>query len=156
MNTFVKGLLITTLGIGMVLPAVADASFKQRKNHKLDQRIEQGVSSGELTRKELRKLRNKQRDIRHMRREFLRDGWLTQWERRKLAKARKRLSKQVYRLKHNDRRVRYGYRSSRQYLGSYPRWDLHYYDSDRDRRHHYRHDYSHNYGHDYRRHRRYR
>jgi hypothetical protein len=140
MNTLVKSLLITTLGIGTALPAVADASFRQHNGHKLDNRIEQGVRSGELTRKEARTLRREQREIRRMRRDFLSDGRLSKWERRTLAKARKQLSKRVYRLKHNDRRVRYGYRPGRQQSRSYPLFGLHYYDSNRDRPHSYRHD----------------
>jgi hypothetical protein len=159
MNTFVKSLLIATLGIGMVLPAAADASSRH-KGHKLDNRIEQGIRSGELTRKEASKLRRKQREIRHMRRDFLSDGWLSKQERRKLAKANERLSKKVYSLKHNDRRAHYRSRSLRQYPRSYPLFGLHYNDSSRDRQRHYRHDYSHDYSHDYRPqhrdHRRYR
>jgi hypothetical protein len=151
MNTLVKSLVIAALGIGMALPAAADASFRQHKGQNLDNRIEQGVRSGELTRKEVRKLRRERREIRQMRRDFLSDGRLSTWERRTLARAKKRLSRHVYRLKHNDRRVRYGYRPWRQHPRSYPFFGLYYYDSNRDRRHHYRHDYSHDYRHDYRR-----
>ena len=66
-------------------------------------RIRDGWRNGDLTRKELKRLRKDQRKIARMDRRFGRDGHYTKRERRKLNKALDRASHRVYRAKHNRR-----------------------------------------------------
>ena len=67
------------------------------------ERIRDGVASGELTRKEARKLRKQQRRINRMEDRFGADGHYTWREKRRLDRALDKASKRIYRGKHNDR-----------------------------------------------------
>ena len=69
-------------------------------------RIHEGRKSGELSRKEFKRLRGDQKKIARMDSRFGSDGRYTKRERRKLNKALNRSSKRVYRAKHNDRAAR--------------------------------------------------
>lgn len=81
----------------------------ERRLDRQDMRIENGVESGELTRKETKRLRKQHRRIKRLKRDFLRDGRLSRDDRHTLMNKLDRASKRIYRLKHNDR-----YRKSRQ------------------------------------------
>ncbi|MDJ0739346.1 MAG: hypothetical protein QNJ91_06495 [Gammaproteobacteria bacterium] len=102
---------IPLLGM-LAFPAVADrydSDFGHRLEQRLDRqhyRIKQGVRSGELTRKEAKRLRRQQRHIAKLERRFYRDGYLDHHERRALRRKLNAASDRIYRLKHNDR-VRY-------------------------------------------------
>lgn len=76
--------------------------FEQRLDRQ-HLRIKQGVRSGELTRKEARRLRKQQRHIARLESRFLRDGYLNRHERRTLRRKLDAASDRIYRLKHNDR-----------------------------------------------------
>ncbi len=134
MKIFSKGLLVAVLGLGMALPAVADAGYNRDRDRSYNQhkRIEEGIRSGELTREEVRILRREQRKIGQMRRDFLRDGRITKWERKVLVNNLNRASKHIYRLRRNNQRAYYRYRPQHRYssplLGQYSS------DSDRFRR----------------------
>jgi septal ring factor EnvC (AmiA/AmiB activator) len=65
-------------------------------------RIEQGVSSGELTRKETKYLKREQRRLHKKVRKFSRDGRLSSKERRKLTAGLDRASDNIYSFKHNE------------------------------------------------------
>lgn len=80
----------------------ADNRFEQRLDRQ-QWRIEQGIRSGELTRKEAKRLRKQQRHIAKMERKFERDGRLDRYERRTLRRELDDASARIYRLKHNDR-----------------------------------------------------
>jgi len=66
-------------------------------------RVRHGWKDGEITRKELKRLRKDRRKIARMDRRFGRDGHYTRHERRKLNKAMDRASQRIYRAKHNHR-----------------------------------------------------
>jgi hypothetical protein len=75
---------------------VANARQENQK-----ERIEQGVKSGELTRKEAAKLRAEQRAIRAEKRMAKADGKVTAAERAKLRRDQNRASRDIYRQKHD-------------------------------------------------------
>lgn len=65
------------------------------------ERIQQGVRSGELTRRETARARADQRDIRQLERAYKSDGELTRGERRDLTREQNQASRQIYRDKHD-------------------------------------------------------
>jgi hypothetical protein len=65
------------------------------------ERIQQGVRSGELTRRETAKARDDQRDIRQLERAYKSDGELTRGERRDLSHEQNQAGRQLYRDKHD-------------------------------------------------------
>jgi len=71
------------------------------RQHRQNERIEQGVRSGQLTRKEAKSLRSEQRSVRHEERKDKADGKLTATERRGLYGDQKQSSKDIYAAKHN-------------------------------------------------------
>ncbi len=95
----------------MTMPAAANAQrgwqpIAQRQGN-LDQRIEQGVRSGSLTRPEARRLTNDLRQLSRLESRY-RAGGLNQWERRDLDRRYDALSARVRFDKHDrqDRRYR--------------------------------------------------
>jgi hypothetical protein len=84
-------------------------TIQQRKDNQQD-RIAQGVQSGQLTAGETKNLENKQAGInkeeRNMRSED--DGHLTAADRAKLNRQQNRMSNQIYRDKHNAATAHYG------------------------------------------------
>jgi hypothetical protein len=105
------GLVVIPLLAALSTPALADRGYRddyraQHFDQRFDRqhwRIKQGVKSGELTRKEARKLRKQQRRIDRLERRFSSDGYLDRRERRVLRKKQNRASERIYRYKHNDR-----------------------------------------------------
>ncbi|MDJ0720700.1 MAG: hypothetical protein QNJ04_03680 [Desulfobacterales bacterium] len=93
--------------VAMVFALVtADAAMAGRaKNRQVNQqkRIHQGVQSGELTKREARRLQKEQRHINRAKKRALSDGELTRKERIRLEKKQDRASRHIYRGKHNDR-----------------------------------------------------
>ena len=65
------------------------------------ERVQQGVRSGELTRRETRNAREDQRDIRQLERAYKSDGELTRGERRDLTREQNQASRELYRNKHD-------------------------------------------------------
>lgn len=72
---------------------------RTQKNQQL--RIHQGVKSGELTRRETRKLENQQKAIKHDKRIAKADGVVTPGERKQIRHEQNRASKNIYIKKHN-------------------------------------------------------
>jgi len=66
-------------------------------------RIRQGVKSGELTKGEARKLHQEQKTIQAEKQMAKTDGKVTPEERAKLRKDQNKASRDIYRLKHNNR-----------------------------------------------------
>ena len=103
-------LALPLLGM-LVTPAIAgryydDGYHNSRFEQRIDrqqQRIEQGVRSGELTRKEAKRLRKQLRHIARLERRYTLDGHLDRYERKKLHNKLDVASNRIYRLKHNDR-----------------------------------------------------
>ena len=73
---------------------------RQARQHR---RIEQGWQSGELTRKEVKRLRKHQRRLEQLERKFASDGHFSRRERRAMTEALDEASARIYRKKHNDR-----------------------------------------------------
>jgi Skp family chaperone for outer membrane proteins len=71
------------------------------RQHRQHDRITQGVRSGELTRRETRRLAEEQRDIRQLERGYKSDGTLTTAERRDLQHEQNQASRQIWRQKHD-------------------------------------------------------
>jgi hypothetical protein len=64
-------------------------------------RVQQGVKSGELTRRETRKVVEEQRDVRQLERAYKSDGTLTARERADLHHEQNQASRSIYRQKHD-------------------------------------------------------
>lgn len=84
--------------------------YRDGYGHKLNERqdrqwsrIDQGIHSGELTRGEVRVLKDQQRDIARLEDMFKSDGRLSQSERQVLNEKQNSASDSIYRLKHNER-----------------------------------------------------
>ena len=78
-----------------------DPGVNQRQ-HNQRERIQQGVKSGELTRRETGRLAEEQRDVRQLERAYKSDGTLTGAERRDLQHEQNQASHDIYRQKHDD------------------------------------------------------
>ena len=77
-----------------------DPRVNARQHHQ-HARIAQGVRSGELTRRETRKVAEGQRDIRQLERAYKSDGKLTRRERVDLHHEQNQASREIYRQKHD-------------------------------------------------------
>jgi hypothetical protein len=77
-----------------------DPGVNARQEHQRD-RLQQGVRSGELTRRETVRLREQQRDIRQLERAYKSDGVLTGAERRDLHHEQNQASRVIYNQKHD-------------------------------------------------------
>ncbi len=66
-------------------------------------RINKGVRTGELTKKEAHKLRKQHRHIKKLSRQFNKDGHLSRFERKTLKRELNLASHRIYDLTHNDR-----------------------------------------------------
>ena len=103
---------VMVLGAAMLIFGLASESFAQtryyrgyRYNHPTERRVERGIRSGQLTRGEVRDIRNQERDIRRERRAYLSDGRLSPGERRDLRHDERRLNRTIQRDTHDrDRR----------------------------------------------------
>ena len=71
------------------------------RQHRQHDRITQGVRSGELTRRETRRLAEEQRDIRQLERGYKSDGTLTTAERRDLHHEQNQASREIWQQKHD-------------------------------------------------------
>ena len=111
MKRLAKTLFIATLGLLTVTPAFAGHGRLLDRMDRQQIRIERGVESGELTRREARALRKQQRRIHRLARDFYMDDYLSKRERRILRKKLNRASDRIRALKHNDeyRYARHGY-----------------------------------------------
>lgn len=89
-------LAVTSANAGTRDPGVNARQDNQRS------RIQQGVRSGELTRRETRRVADTQRDIRQLERAYQSDGTLTGAERRDLHHEQNQASRQIHRQKHDD------------------------------------------------------
>jgi len=78
-----------------------DPGVNQRQ-HNQRERIQQGVQSGELTRRETGRLVEEQRDVRQLERAYKSDGTLTGAERRDLQHEQNQASHDIYRQKHDE------------------------------------------------------
>ena len=75
-----------------------------RRQHQQQQRIVQGLRSGELTRHEANRLFSEQRDLRRQERVFRSDGVLTPWERGEMRKDLNSAGRHIYNETHDAQR----------------------------------------------------
>ncbi len=83
-----------------------DARFHPRKNinareYHQDQRMKQGIRSGQLTREEAQQLKQERRAIRQEERAYRSDGSLNKAERKDLQQDLNQMSKDIYNEKHD-------------------------------------------------------
>jgi len=69
-----------------------------------ERRIENGINSGELTRRERRKLVRELNKLINYRDHILRDGYISRYERRKFEKKKIKLDRMIFEKKHNRHR----------------------------------------------------
>jgi hypothetical protein len=102
-------LVLTMVALSTAGPSLAQADSQRgvrdpRVNARQQvqrERIQQGVRSGELTRRETSQARETQRDVRELERGYKSDGKLTGAERRDLNREQSQASRQLYRNKHD-------------------------------------------------------
>jgi len=97
------GALVAMLAVTSIANAQTRTPVIDRREHRQERRIAQGARSGELTRHEARNLRREERRIRADKRMAMADGRVTPAERRHLRREENRVSRHIYRAKHNDR-----------------------------------------------------
>ncbi len=105
--------LKTVLGIGSATVLMTTALYAdpiddpgiQRREQNRQNRIEQGVKSGQLTPSEAGRLERQQARIKQDEARMKSDGKLTKPERLKLAREQNRASRNIYRMKDNNRKV---------------------------------------------------
>ncbi|HYN84044.1 MAG TPA: hypothetical protein VER32_02250 [Pyrinomonadaceae bacterium] len=108
-----RKLLSLALASGLALAAVVDVGAATRcggrtprvnaRQGRQQNRIFGGVASGELTRRETRRLGREQSRIARMEWRAKRDGDVTARERARLHRALNQSSRHIYRAKHNER-----------------------------------------------------
>jgi hypothetical protein len=108
---------LLTLGLLAAGATAADAYHPSangidRRQWRQEQRIEQGLRDGSLTRREYWRLKQEQQRIRGLENWARRDGYLTPYERYQLRRSQREASRHIYR----DRHVR-EYRGWRRWAG---------------------------------------
>ncbi|MBI5410041.1 MAG: hypothetical protein HZA14_11800 [Nitrospirae bacterium] len=107
-----KGIIKLTVVLMLILfavPAIAgntDTPVVDKKQENQEQRIEQGIASGELTKKEAVRLEREQAKIEKEEKAFKADGVLTKQERGKLHHDLNKSSRHIYKEKHDGRHRR--------------------------------------------------
>ena len=103
-----SAVVLTLAGVFAVVSAsqadtrrTRDPGVNARQQHQRE-RIQQGVASGELTRRETHKVVEEQRDIRQLERAYKSDGTLTGAERRDLQHEQNQASRDIYSQKHDE------------------------------------------------------
>jgi predicted nucleic acid-binding protein len=96
---------IPLIAAGLMITSLSAQEILKRKENQQD-RIAQGVKSGELTAGETANFEHKEARVnREIRRDRAQNGGtLTPKERRKVNRQQNRLSRQIYRDKHNGRK----------------------------------------------------
>ncbi|MBM3524810.1 MAG: hypothetical protein FJX57_17830 [Alphaproteobacteria bacterium] len=97
-------LVATMLAALIALPASAQAQSTPRidtRQSNQEKRIDQGVSSGELTKPEARRLERGQNHVDRVENRAVADGKVTKRERRRIETAQDVQSRRIYRQKHD-------------------------------------------------------
>lgn len=102
MKTVVAGIFVAALATASVAEAQTTPVINHRQHNQV-RRINQGVRSGELTHSEAHRLRTRERNIRTDKQIAKASGNMTPRERASLRRRESRLSRSVYRKKHNYR-----------------------------------------------------
>ena len=107
MKRIVSVILTTVFALGLSVAASAQNTNTprvDRREHNQQRRIRQGVRSGELNRREARRLRRQERVTRAQEAAARADGTVTKRERRHLNRRENRTSRRVYRQKHDQQK----------------------------------------------------
>ncbi len=111
MNVLIKTTLVTVALLASAQTIAAEGRPHRphdpgvnHRQHQQEQRIKQGVRSGELTRAETRELARERREIRQEEHAYKADGKLTPEERKDLHQDLNALNKEIYEQKHDDER----------------------------------------------------
>lgn len=118
------------IGAGMAVllfgasPAIADHGHRgagvNERQQRIEQRIGQGVRSGELSPREFHRLQHELREIQRAEHHFRADGRFSRHEREELHARLDDLSRDVYRQKHDgERRYRSHYNRDSHAFGRY-------------------------------------
>ena len=94
------------LAVGMAYGQAETPRVDQRQANQ-EQRIDQGIASGQVTEHEANKLEQQQRHIDNMENTAKSDGVVTKKERARLHAAHDKASKKIYRQKHDRQRSRH-------------------------------------------------
>ncbi len=97
-------LLVVTLVSASAFSQTASPGINERQKNEAA-RINQGVASGELTKKETVQLRTEQKAIRAEKRAFKADGKLTAAERAQIKRDQAAASRHIYNKKHNAKKA---------------------------------------------------
>lgn len=97
------GLLVAALAVTSVANAQTRTPVINQRQHNQERRINEGVRSGQLTRNETRHLRNDERHIRTEKRTAMAEGRMGPRERTHIRHQENRVSRSIYRKKHNAR-----------------------------------------------------
>lgn len=92
---------LTLLIASLILSTSADARPDQRRERRQEARIQQGVQNGELTKREARRLEAEQKHIDNVQERVGADGVVTPAEQRRLNRKQNRMSRDIYRQKHD-------------------------------------------------------
>ena len=97
-------LVIITLGVlSVVTSAQEKTPVINKREVKQNQRIREGVKTGQLTKREAKYLHQEQKEIRNSKRSAKQDGKVTKGERKMIKAEQNQANKDIYRLKHNKR-----------------------------------------------------
>ncbi len=105
---FARALLVSLITAAAAVPAYAqtDTPRVDARQERQQQRIDQGVASGELNQREAARLNRQQDRIEGMEERAKADGTVTRQERRQLNKAQNRASRHIGKEKHDRQKAR--------------------------------------------------
>ncbi len=99
-KTFVAAAMLA-LSAFAATAAGADTPRIDQRQANQEQRIDKGIASGELTKREARRMNHQQNVINRAEDKAKADGVVTAEERARLTKAQNKTSKRIYRQKHD-------------------------------------------------------
>jgi hypothetical protein len=98
MNKILRSIIVALLLIGVGSSVASAQSYYM---HRQLQRIQEGIQSGELTRREASRLRIRVIHLQNFERAARRDGFLSWRERQYIEREREALNRAIYRQKHD-------------------------------------------------------
>ncbi len=104
-NTVKAGVIAAIMAVAATALAGTNDLVIQQRELNQQQRVEQGVQSGQLTPHEAGRLEGQQARIQQREARMKADGNLTGKERAKLTRQQNRASRNIYRKKHNSRQA---------------------------------------------------
>ena len=99
-KSFVAAAVLALTAFGAVAAGTDTPRIDQRQANQ-EQRIDKGIASGELTRREARRMNHQQNVINRAEDKAKADGVVTAQEKKRLTKAQNATSKRIHRQKHD-------------------------------------------------------